>query len=56
MTRNSQHGTQKPSAYLGLKTRMEKRLEVNLRQDYVNRKTTMLNSGIIPPGNSDINM
>ena len=33
---------------------MEKRLGVNLRQGYVNRITAMLNSGVIPPGKSDI--
>ena len=33
---------------------MEKRLGVNRRQDYVNRTTTILNSGMIPPWNSDI--
>ena len=33
---------------------MEKRLVVNLRQDYVNRVATMLNNSMIPPGNSDI--
>ena len=33
---------------------MEKRLGVNLRQHYVNRITTMFNSGMIPRGNSDI--
>ena len=31
---------------------MEKKLGIN--QDYVNRITTMLEYGMIPPGNSDI--
>ena len=33
---------------------MEKRLGITVKQGYVNRITAMLNSGIIPPGNSDI--
>ena len=33
---------------------MEKRLGVTLRQSYVTRITTMLNSGMIPTGKSDI--
>ena len=32
---------------------MEKRLEITPKQSYVNRITTMLNSGMIPTGNSD---
>ena len=38
----------------GTTTKMEKRLKVTLKQSYVNRITAMLNSGMIPPGNSDI--
>ena len=33
---------------------MEKRLGSTLKQGYVNRITAMLNSGMIPPGNSNI--
>ena len=33
---------------------MEKRLGVTIKQSYVNRITTMFNSGMIPPENSDI--
>ena len=33
---------------------MEKRLGGTLKQSNVNKITTMLNSGMIPPGNSDI--
>ena len=35
---------------------MKKRLGVYLRQDYVNRATTMLNRGMILPENSDIDI
>lgn len=44
----------KPKDTTNYKTKMEKRLGVNLKQSYVNRITAMLNSGMIPPGNSDI--
>ena len=36
------------------KPRMEKRLEITLKQNYVTRITTMLNSGMIPTGKRDI--
>ena len=36
------------------KSKMEKRFGVDLKQDYVNRVPTILNIGMIPPGNSDI--
>ena len=36
------------------KAKMEERLGVTLKQGYVNRITTMLNSGMIPSGNNDI--
>jgi len=47
---NKQRGT---TTY---KSKMKNRIGVNLRQNqiYVNRVATMLNNGIIPPGNSDI--
>ena len=43
----------KPRGTTTYKSKMMKSLEVNLRQDRVNRITTMLNNGMIPPGNSD---
>ena len=43
----------KPKDTATYKAKMEKRLVVTLKQVYVNRITTMLNSGMIPPGNSD---
>ena len=33
---------------------MKKRLGITLKQSYVNRITSMLDSGMIPTGNSDI--
>ena len=36
------------------KAKIEKRLGVTLRQSYVTRIMTMLNTGMIPTGNSDI--
>ena len=44
----------KPRGTTTYRTRMEKRLGVTLKQSYVNKVTAMLNSGIIPAGNSDI--
>ena len=44
----------KPKGTVNYKAKMEKRLGVTLKQSYVNRITTMLNSGMIPPENSDI--
>ena len=45
---------QKPRGRITYKSKMKKRFGVTLKHDYVNRVTTMLNSGMIPPGNSDI--
>ena len=36
------------------KSEMEKSLGVTFKQGYVNKVTEMLNSGMIPPGNSNI--
>ena len=47
---------QKPRGTTTYKSKMKKRLGVNLRQDYVNRATTMLNRGMILPENSDIDI
>ena len=44
----------KPRGTTTYKTEIKKRLGVNLRQGYVKRMTAMLDSGMIPPGNSDI--
>ena len=43
----------KPRGTTNYKTKMEKRLGVNQREGYVNRIMAMLNSGLIPSGNSD---
>ena len=44
----------KPKGITTYKAKMEKRLGVTLRQSYVTRIMTMLNTGMIPTGNSDI--
>ena len=44
----------KPKGAINYKSRMEKRLVIIVKQNYVNRITTMLNSGMIPTGKSDI--
>ena len=44
----------KPKGTTTYKAKMEKRLGTTLKQSYVTRITTMLNSGMIPTGNSDI--
>ena len=44
----------KPRGTVTYKTKVEKRLGVTLKQSYVNRRTTMLYLGMIPPGNSNI--
>ena len=41
----------KPKGTTIYKAKMEKRLGVTLKQSYVNRITTMLSLGMIPPGN-----
>ena len=42
-----------PKGITTYKAKMEKRLGITLRQSYVTRITTMLNSGMIPTGNSN---
>ena len=44
----------KPKGITNYKAKMEKRLGVTLRQSYVIKITTRLNSVMIPTGNSDI--
>ena len=44
----------KPKGATNYKSKMEKRLGTNLKKSYVIKITTMLNSGKIRTGNSDI--
>ena len=44
----------KPKGTTTYKAKMEKRLGVTLKQSYVTKIMTMLNTGMIPTGNSDI--
>ena len=44
----------KPEGTINYKSKMEKRLRITLKQSYVNKITPMLDSGMIPTGNSDI--
>ena len=44
----------KPKGKVAYKDKMEKRFDISLRQDYLNKVAGMLNQGMIPVNNSDM--